>query len=309
MVVFVPEKQEIKSSKFTLIAWALYDWGSSAYATLIQTFIFASYFTRNVAANEIQGSYEWGLALGFSGLIIALGGPLLGAMADHKGNRKGWMSIFYILCFVSTALLWFVKPDATYVPMALILVGLGTIGSELAFIFYNAMLPDLAPEKKLGMWSGVGWSMGYFGGMACLILVLMAFFNQQNSWLRLNESLAEPARASFLLTALWYGLFGLPLFLLTPTPVAKKESLVKALHLGMDQLKNSVMQIHHYRHLVKFLIARMIYTDGLTTLFLFGGVYAAGTFKMSPHDVLIFAIALILQQDSVHWPLLGVTIF
>ncbi len=142
------------------------------------------------------------------------------------------------------------------------------------------------------MWSGVGWSMGYFGGMACLILVLMAFFNQQNSWLRLNESLAEPARASFLLTALWYGLFGLPLFLLTPTPVAKKESLVKALHLGMDQLKNSVMQIHHYRHLVKFLIARMIYTDGLTTLFLFGGVYAAGTFKMSPHDVLIFAIAL-----------------
>lgn len=76
MVVFVPEKQEIKSSKFTLIAWALYDWGSSAYATLIQTFIFASYFTRNVAANEIQGSYEWGLALGFSGLIIALGGPL-----------------------------------------------------------------------------------------------------------------------------------------------------------------------------------------------------------------------------------------
>lgn len=128
--------------------------------------------------------------------------------------------------------------------------------------------------------------------MTCLILALLAFINQQESWWILNERSAEPVRAVFLLTAAWYGLFGLPLFIFTPTPQGKRESLVNAIKLGLNQLKSSIKEIYHYRHLVCFLIARMIYTDGLTTLFLFGGVYAAGTFHMTPHEVLLFAIAL-----------------
>lgn len=163
MEMLMAEKQEIKASKLTLFFWALYDWASSAFASLIQTFVFASYFTSSVAPNAIKGSSEWGLALGFSGIIIALGGPILGAIADHKGHRKGWMSIFYLLCLISTALLWYVKPETSYVLMALILVSLGTIGSEFAFIFYNAMLPDLVPKKSIGTWSGIGWGMGYLG--------------------------------------------------------------------------------------------------------------------------------------------------
>lgn len=292
MEILMTEKQEIKASKIDLFFWALYDWASSAFASLIQTFVFASYFTSSVASNEIKGSYEWGFALGLSGIIIAIGGPILGAIADHKGNRKGWMSIFYLLCLISTALLWYVKPESSYVPIALILVSLGTIGSEFAFIFYNATLPDLVPKKNIGTWSGIGWGMGYFGGMMCLVLALLAFINQQQSWWMLNESSAEPVRAVFLLTAAWYGLFALPFFIFTPSPEGKKQTLSNAISLGLNQLKNSIKEIHHYRHLVRFLIARMIYTDGLTTLFLFGGVYAAGTFHMTPHEVLLFAIAL-----------------
>lgn len=286
------EKQEKQASKLALISWAFYDWANSAFATLIQTFIFASYFTRSVAPNEIKGSYEWGLALGITGIIIAIGGPILGAVADHKGARKGWMGIFTILCLISTALLWFVKPSSSYVPMALILVSLGTIGSEYAFIFYNAMLPDLTTKKNVGTWSGIGWGMGYVGGMLCLIVALLCFINQQDSWWVLDDHNQEPVRATFLLTAGWYGLFALPLFIFTPCPKPKKESLMKAIHLGWKQLKNSFQRIHHYRHLAWFLVARMIYTDGLTTLFLFGGVYASGTFQMTPHDVLLFAIAM-----------------
>lgn len=294
MVINVVKDVKVResTSKLTLVFWALYDWANSSFATLIQTFIFASYFTGRVAPNKIQGSYEWGLALGISGIMIAFGGPIIGAIADHKGNRKGWMSIFYLLCFVSTALLWYVQPESSYIPMALILVSLGTIGSEFAFIFYNAMLPDITSKNNVGTWSGIGWGMGYIGGMVCLILALLAFNNQEASWWILDESSAEPVRATFLLTAAWYGLFALPLFIFTPHSPSKKESLLSAIRLGLNQLKTSIQHIYHYRHLVWFLIARMIYTDGLTTLFLFGGVYAAGTFQMSPHDVLIFAVAL-----------------
>lgn len=290
MRVFV--REEIKASKGALISWAFYDWANSSFTVLIQTFVFAAYFTRSVASNEIIGSYEWGLAAGLSGIIIAFGGPLLGAIADNKGNRKSWMSIFFFLCFISTALLWYVKPESSYVPIALILVSLGTIGSEFAFIFYNAMLPDLVPKKSIGTWSGIGWGMGYVGGMTCLLLVLLAFINQQDSWWVLNDRYAEPVRASFLLAAAWYGLFAVPLFLFVSNPKGKNEPLARAISLGLNQLKNSIKDIHHYRHLVWFLAARMIYTDGLTTLFLFGGVYAAGTFQMTSHDVLLFAITL-----------------
>lgn len=292
MVVSVAQKKEAQVSKLTLISWTFYDWANSAFATLIQTFIFASYFTSQVAPNEIIGSSEWGLASGIAGIVIAFGGPILGAIADHKGNHKRWMSIFYLLCFVSTALLWFVTPQSSQVTLALVLVSLGTIGSEFAFIFYNAMLPNLTTKKNVGTWSGIGWGMGYVGGMLCLIIALLAFINQQHSWWLLNDHNAEPVRATFLLAALWYGLFALPLFLFIPTQKAKHASLGKAIKLGLSQLKNSILQIYHYRHLVEFLIARMIFTDGLTTLFLFGGVYAAGTFHMPPHDVLLFAIAL-----------------
>lgn len=294
MVCTVTEekKTRLEASKLTLISWAFYDWANSSFATLIQTFIFASYFTSRVASNNIQGSSEWGLTLGLSGIVIALSGPILGAIADHKGSRKGWMSIFYLLCLFSTALLWYVKPNPSYVPMALILVSLGTIGSELAFIFYNAMLPDITSKNNVGTWSGIGWGMGYIGGMTCLILVLLAFNNQEASWWRLDENSAAPIRASFLLTAAWYGLFALPLFIFAPSPVGKKKSLLEAVRLGLDQLKTSFKHLHQYKDLTLFLLARMIYTDGLTTLFLFGGVYASGTFHMSPHEVLIFAIAL-----------------
>lgn len=292
MSLSVKEKQTHRASTLALISWAMYDWANSAFATLIQTFIFASYFTRRVASNEIIGSTEWGLALGLTGLFIALGGPLLGAIADHKGDRKNWMSIFCLLCAISTALLWFVKPEESFVSLALILVSLGTLGSEFAFIFYNAMLPDLAEKKNIGTWSGFGWGMGYVGGVSCLLLALCIFINQQDSWWVLNDRYDEPVRATFLLVAIWYSLFSLPLFFFTSSQKAKNTPFKQAIRLGWTQLKNSILHIYYYRNLAWFLAARMIFTDGLTTLFLFGGVYAAGTFRMSPHDVLLFAISL-----------------
>ena len=155
-----------------LWSWALYDWANSGFAALVQTFVFAAYFARAVAENETLGTAQWGAMIGVAGLTIGLGGPVLGAIADRSGRRKPWLALFTALCIGATGLLWFVQPDVSFVWLALILAGIGTVGSEYTMIFYNAMLPGLTSRKTVGRWSGWGWGLGYAGGLVLLIIAL-----------------------------------------------------------------------------------------------------------------------------------------
>ncbi|MEF2231507.1 MAG: MFS transporter, partial [Pseudodesulfovibrio sp.] len=148
-----------RSRLAALWSWAIYDWANSGFAALVQTFVFAAYFTRAVAENETLGTAQWGSMMGLCGLVIGLGGPLLGAVADRSGRRKPWLALFTALCIAATGLLWFVRPDPSCVTLALVLAGVGTIGAEYANIFYNAMLPDLAEPAAVGRWSGWGWGL------------------------------------------------------------------------------------------------------------------------------------------------------
>jgi len=275
-----------------LVAWSFYDWANNGFATVIQTFVFAAYFTRRVAADEATGSAQWGMAIGISGLIVAVSGPILGAVADQIGRRKPYIGGFTTLCVVATALLWFVVPSTESVPLALVLVGLGTIGAELAVIYYNAMLPELSPPDRIGRWSGWAWGLGYAGGLLCLVIALVVFVGD-NAWWELDRESAANVRATFLLSAAWYFVFALPLLVFVPesSPVRKK-SWAQATREGWQQIRTSVLHVRRYAHIVRFLVARMIYIDGLATLFAFGGVYAAGTFDMNESEVLMFGIAL-----------------
>ena len=280
------------SSTAGLVSWALYDWANSAFATIIETFVFAAYFTRRVAENETIGSVQWGNTLSVAGVIVAIGGPILGAMADQGGRRKPWIAAFTFLCVVATALLWFVKPSPEYVWLALPLVVVGAIGAEFAGIFYNAMLPSLAGIGRLGRWSGWGWSLGYVGGLASLVVALFAFVKVENPWFALDRASAEHVRATFVLAAGWFLLFAIPLFLITPDTRPTGKRFARAARDGLGQVGESIRQVRRYGHIIRFLIARMIYVDGLATVFAFGGVYAAGTFDMTEQEVLMFGIAL-----------------
>lgn len=276
-----------------LIAWAFYDWANSAYGAVVQTFVFAAYFTQRVAVDETTGTAQWGQMLATTGVIIAVSGPVLGAIADQRGGRKTWIAGFTAVCVIATAALWFVKPSHAYLWLALVLVGFGTVGGEYAMIFYNAMLPSLAPRERLGRWSGWAWSLGYFGGLVCLVVVLLAFIQPVEPWLPFARgSEAAHVRATFVFTAGWYLLFSLPLLLVTPDPLRTGKGFREAVRDGLRQLRDSLAQIRRYANIVRFLIARMIYIDGLATVFAFGGIYAAGTFGMSEHEVLLFGIAL-----------------
>lgn len=274
-----------------LLAWAFYDWANSSFATLIETFVFAAYFARSVAVNETVGTAQWGNMMAASGLVIGLGGPVLGAVADHCGRRKPWLAAFTGLAVIATALLWFVKPSPDWAVPALVLAGLGVVGTEYGVIFYNAMLPALCPPERLGRWSGWGWAIGYVGGLACLALGLYGFV-AKGAWLALPRGEAEHVRATALLTAAWFLVFSLPLFFLSRDEPPTGKPLRRAARDGLAQIADSLRQVRRYRFVARFLLARMIYNDALTTLFAFGGIYAAGTFHMEPEEILLYGIGL-----------------
>lgn len=275
-----------------LWSWALYDWANSAFFTIILTFVFAQYFSVSVIQDEVAGTRAWGNIVGIAGVVIAILAPILGAVADQSGRRKPWLISFTLLCVISSAMLWTVTPDQSQFWTAALWVGLGTLGAEFAFIFYNSMLPDLARPERTGRWSGWAWGLGYVGGIASLMVALYGFIEADGTFFNLDRDAAEHVRATFVLVAVWYLVFALPAFFFIPDRPSTGLSLGAATRAGLAQLKQSIAHVRQYRDIVRFLVARMLYTDGLATIFTFGGVYAAGTFNMSPTEVLQFAIAL-----------------
>ena len=272
-----------------LFSWCLFDWANSAFPTVITTFVFATYFTTTVAESTIAGTAAWGHAQSFAALIIALLGPALGAIADRGGRRKPWLLAFTALCVAACVGLWFTQPERGDVIWALTFVVLGTVGFEIGMVFYNALLPEIAAPERLGRLSGWGWGMGYAGGLACLSVALVGFIQTDAPWFGLAAGTA--VQATTLLVAAWVSLFALPLFLWTPDK-PRGERTLEALRNGLVTLVNTLCNIRRYAQTARFLLARMIYIDGLNTLFAFGGIYAAGTFGMALEEVILFGIAI-----------------
>jgi UMF1 family MFS transporter len=279
-------------SKRAILAWCFFDWANSAFPTVVQTFLFSAYFTSHVAADTEAGTAAWGRATGLAALVIALLSPLLGAVADVGGRRKPWLAGLTILTVAATAALWFVRPDPSFALMGLVAMAIGTVGFELGTVFYNAMLPSLVRPDRIGRISGWAWGLGYAGGLVCLGVTLVAFVLPQQPLFGLDKASAEPVRAAMLFTALWFALFCLPLFLLVPDRPATGRGVFSAVGDGLRQLGRTFSDLRRHANIARFLVAKMIYIDGLNTLFAFGGIYAAGSFGMSLEQVLMFGIAL-----------------
>ena len=281
-----------RADRLGIFSWCLYDWANSAFSGVVTTFIFAAYFTEQVAVSSTLGTAQWGRTLSLCGLAIAVLSPIFGAVGDRGGRRKPWLAVFTALCVAATSLLWVVKPAPAYVPWALLLFALATLGFEFATVFYNAMLPDIVSEDYLGRVSGWGWGLGYVGGLVCLVIALLAFVQTEHPPFGLDPGQAEHVRATNLLAGAWYALFSLPVFLWTADRRSSGLPVRVAVSEGLRTLAKTLRHVRQYGTIVRFLIAHAIYTDGLVTLFSFGGIYAAGTFGMELSEVIWFGIAL-----------------
>jgi MFS transporter, UMF1 family len=280
-------------------AWCLYDWAISAFNTVIGTFVFSVYITKGVAADEVSGTAAWGQAMAAAGLILLIASPVLGAIADRAGPRKPWLAAMTAICVAATACLWFTRPDPADLLFALVMAGIATVAFELAGVFYNAMLAEVAPPAMLGRVSGWGWGVGYFGGLGCLAAALVGFVGDAPvvaQWL--GNDAQQPIRATALLVAVWCGVFCLPLFLWVPEPALPRRPLGQAVREGLAMLAATLRRARREANLLRFLIAGAFYRDGINTITAFGGIYAAGTFGMSFEEIVVFAIFLNIFAGS-----------
>jgi UMF1 family MFS transporter len=274
-----------------IVAYALYDFAYSAFTTVIGTFVFATYFTNGVAADRTTGTGQWSLAMSVVGLIVAVGSPICGAIADQGGRRKPWLLALSVLCVIATAVLWYVRPTPADVPLALIAVVIATSGFEIGMLFYNALLPNVAPRHLLGRVSGWSWGTGYFGGLLCLALALVLV--QTNPPLfGLDKSSAEPVRATALLTTVWFTVFAVPLFAIVPESAGTRTPIITAIRRGLTQLGVTLRRLRHHSNILWFLIAAMLYSDAVHTIFALGGVYAAATYGLDVAGIIKLGIAL-----------------
>lgn len=274
----------------SIAAWCLYDWACSSFSIIVITFIFATYFTTSVAKNEIVGTYQWANATSLAGVLIALFSPLFGAIADHGGHHKRWLFGFTITAVIFAGLLWFAYPTTDSVHFTLACVVVGTVGYEVAQVFYNAFLPGLATKSYLGRISGWGWGFGYIGGIVALSIALVVFIH--TNLFQLDAATSAQVRICGPFTAIWYLLFSLPFFFIVPPFTSVAKPLPKAVKSGFMDLMRTLRQLPRDKNILLYLIAHMVYADGLNTLFAFGGIYAAGTYGLSFQEVLLFGITM-----------------
>ena len=293
-----------------VVSWIFFDWAAQPYFTLITTFVFAPYFASFVAPDPATGQALWGFATAGAGLMIALMSPILGAIADASGRRKPWIAGFGVLLVIGSSLMWFGKPgDPSIIPTLLLTYAIASVGVEFATVFNNAMMPTLVPPDKIGRLSGTGWATGYVGGILSLILVLgfLAANPQTGRTLfgfmplfGLDPVTHAGDRITGPLTALWFVIFTLPMFLLTPDYPAKLP-VRAALRQGLTELKQTLRELPKQKSLATFLLANMIYTDGLVSLFAFGGIYAAGTFGWHTIQIGTFGIVAAIAGVFGAW--------
>ena len=295
------------ASRRGVISWYLFDWAAQPVATLITTFVFAPFFVDYIAEgaghDSDSGQAIWGWTLAAAGIVIALLSPVLGAIADAAGRRKPWVAAFSVPLVIGCGLLWFTEPGASgAVAFALAGVFLATIGAEFATVFTNAMMPNLVRPDRLGRLSGSGWAIGYLGGVVSLVILLgllvadpddgETFFGLSPLF-GLDPATYEGVRATGPLAVLWYLAFVPFLFLFTPD-APRMMAAGAAVRTGLRAIRGTLTGIRRHANAFRFLVAHMIYADGLAGLFAFGGVYATSTFGWGTTEFLLFGMIVVI---------------
>jgi UMF1 family MFS transporter len=271
-------------------SWALFDFANSPFTTLLVTFVYATYFTQAIAPDPISGTALWSRAVTITGLVVALSSPVLGALADRGGYRKLFLALCVLVCAAATTALYTVLPGQVLLALTVFIVA--NIAFELAEVFYNAFLPDIAPRGRVGSVSGLGWGLGYIGGLLSLAVALVTLVQPDIPWFGFSREQGENVRATNLLVAVWFVLFSLPLFLWVQEDKSRVSPADRVLGATFGQLRRTFTEIRKHRQIVRFLIARLFYNDGLVTVFAFGGIYAAETFGFTLQQVLLFGIVI-----------------
>ena len=279
------------SSKRRVIAWGMWDWGAQPFNTVITTFVFSVYLTSSAFGATNFTSMALAVSTGLAGLFVALLAPVLGQNSDRSGKTVRNLKIQTWVLAALSAALFLVQPDPAYLILGLVLLGAGSVISEIAGVNYNATIDQVATPRTVGRVSGFGWGMGYLGGILVLLLIFFLFIQPDVGLFGVTDDGALDIRVSMIVCGLWIALFTIPAFRVLrdrPRPLAPRVGVVDSYRLVWQSIRGLWSTS---RHTVYFLLASALFRDGLAGVFAFGAILAAGTFGLSAGEVIIFGAA------------------
>ncbi|WP_172119217.1 MFS transporter [Actinomyces faecalis] len=307
-----------------VVAWGLWDWGSAAFNAVITTFVFTVYLTSSAFGDKDVTESSLSLGLTIAGACIALLAPVTGQRSDRAGRTIFWLGAYTAVVVAISAGLFFVLPAPGYLWLGITLLGVGNVFFELASVNYNGLLASLAPKDKVGAVSGLGWGMGYLGGIVLLLILFVGFINPEVGWFGVTSENGLNVRAAMLVAAAWFGLSAIPVLLtqsgrgvrryrqdeadddvrgsersqaaMESEPAVLQGRAVKArresLWASYKRLWRTLVALYRsHPEVLWFLLAAAVFRDGLAGVFTYGGIIAQNTFGFSSSDVIIFAIA------------------
>ena len=286
-----------KSKPTRILSWALWDWGTQPFYTVITTFVFTVYITTPEyfawnSDNPNGPTQALSISTTICGVIIALIAPVLGQSADRSGHLVRNMRVLtWVLAGISMAL-WFIEPHPSYLILALVLLAVGTIVGEISSSFYNATIDQVATEKNVGKVSGFGWGMGYMGGILVLLVILFVFIQPEVGLFGITDTPTK-IRASMIVCGLWTLIWTIPTFLtLKDRPQVVDNSQKLGIWGSYMALFRSIAHIWKTeRQVAYFLLASALYRDGLAAVFTFGAVIAAQSFGFTTTEIILFGAA------------------
>ncbi len=289
------------ASPLGYFSWTFGQAARDPYYIMVIIYIFYPYFSNTVVGDPVRGQALIGYITATAGFVLALTAPFLGAIADKDGRRKPWLLTMVVIMGMGAISLWFVEPGGQGLSLWLTVVILFTI--KVCFtvkeVFHNAMLPSIAPVDRVGLISGVAFSLGNVGGLLLMLFVLLAFsmpgtqpwaFLPDAPLFGIDQAAHEHNRIVGPISGVWMLLFMLPVLLFTPDGKASPNPMWQTAKEGVKDVLQTLKHIRHYANVARYLLARMFFIDGMVGVLTFGGVYASGTFGWDTTTLLIFGL-------------------
>ncbi|MGX1703628.1 MFS transporter [Microbacterium sp. NPDC055357] len=296
-----------------VLAWALWDWGSAAFNAVVTTFVFSTYLASTLFVDQsvldaaggdakdpalvralADNASLVGIALMIAGILIAALAPVMGQRSDGTGRRKLWLGVNTMLVVAAMAAMFFVEGSPAFLVLGATLLAIGNVFFEFAGVNYNAMLVQVSTKQNMGRVSGFGWGMGYVGGIALLVLLLVLFIGLVDSPgpLGITTENGMNIRLAIVASAVWFGVFAIPVLLRVPEVPVRERQVRVGFFRSYAVLWGTITKLWHgNRQVLMFLLASAVFRDGLAGVFTFGAIIAAQVFGFSSSQVLYFAVA------------------
>lgn len=280
--------------KREIFGWAMYDFANSAFATTILAVLFNQYFATVVAGGEkgveifglrLHGASFFTFTISFSMALSALFSPFLGAVADVSGFKKRFLMLFCYIAIIFTGLLYFVG-EGNYWRGAIFFI-IANIGFAESNVFYNAFLPKISNDQNIGRISGLGWALGYIGGGTLLAINLIML--KYPHLLGMSEEFFS-IQDCILSVSIWWFIFSIPTFLFLKERREKIPSLSPRGYFreGYRRLHETFLRVRTFRELTKFLLAYLIYNEGIETVIVMASIFGVQVIGMKTDEIILF---------------------